>query len=57
MLQLEELGTLKNSVTSFGIEPTTFLLVAQCMYNGMPLQGFVRGGYLLGLAITSGAGP
>jgi hypothetical protein len=29
-VQLEELGQLKNPMTSSGIEPTTFRLVAQC---------------------------
>jgi hypothetical protein len=29
-VQLEGLGQLKNPMTSLGIEPTTFRLVAQC---------------------------
>jgi hypothetical protein len=30
-MQLEELSQLKNPVTSSGIEPATFWLVAQCL--------------------------
>jgi hypothetical protein len=30
-VRLEELGQLKNPMTSSGVEPATFLLVAQCL--------------------------